>query len=292
MKMIQRQISVLTTVSLLAGAVSGLAQVLSAGYPTTTDPWGIEPSAVIFGENGLAGVVSGVAIQEGPGYPVNAMYQITGGFENYNAQGSLVPGVSYAFAGTAGDVLMVAPPCVTSPFQYEGQNIAALFSFGIGINNGGAPGLGGMDGPIGTFYDFLIPDHDTLAASSSYFPPLSDNTVLIPDNYPGPDMGAIYTPTIGKPGYNQYFGQIPYYFITDPNGWPASAIPQLDGTWGPPDDPFAMTLPEEPPGSGEDYDPFASSIPEPSTWLAGVLLLLPFGASALRISRTRQTVSG
>jgi hypothetical protein len=281
MKMIQRLIPALTTLSLLAGAASGIAQP-SAGYPTVGSP--PDPLAVAFGEMGWAGVVSGYISQPSgpPGSgPVTPMYEITGGFLNWNGSGgSLLPGICYDFAGweglgPAGYLVVDAPAGVTSPFQYQGNNVAAVISFTTGVNNGVQYGtIGG----IATFYDFV--NSGTLASETSYFPTINPlHTLVLQDNYPGPGNGVMYTPTIGQPGYNSIFGSIPYYFILGAISWPQSAIPQVQGIWGPPADHFS----ELNGVLGPEWNPFLP-VPEPNTM---TLLLLPFGLGVVQQLRKK-----
>ena len=190
--------------------------------------------------------------------------------------GAQLPGICYDFAGTAGSLVVDAPPGVNSPFTYLGQKVAAVITFGTGVANG-VPG-GTING-IATFYDFI--NSGTLASETSYFHSINPlQTLVLQDNYPAVGKGAMYTPTPGEPGYNQYFGEIPYYFVLGAIAWPQSAIPQLQGVWGKPADDF---LTKTDGTQGDEWEPFL--VPEPS---AMSLLLLAFGIGAARRLRKMQ----
>ena len=53
------------------------------------------------------------------------------------------------------------------------------------------------------------------------------------------------------------------------------------GPTGPSDQEFLLLAPDE--------TPILEAVPEPTTMIAGALLLLPFGASVLRILRKKKT---
>jgi hypothetical protein len=137
--------------------------------------------------------------------------------------------------------------------------IATPATYGNGLNyNPGNPD----DYPAATLYKVVFTVNETLSAGSYQFFLDGGLPTLYPD-------GSYYTPFLLCANYGGP-DDVPVLF----NVGATDGTKPYVGNWA---------------AYGVTGDAYVQVVPEPTTMMAGVLLLLPFGASTLRILRKRQT---
>jgi hypothetical protein len=173
----------------------------------------------------------------------------------FPAHANLIEGFSYVDTATDGSVISASgtltlnDTLITLTGNIDGYNVTGLQGYDII----------GITGQINGAPITGLVDNPNFPGASGNFAALYDNAFLQP---PGFDiLGLLFTDNGGN--------EINLYSVGNPSG--GGYLEQVNGGSG---TPVTLTL---------------TAIPEASTMVAGALLLLPFGASTLRVLRRRQT---